>query len=202
MLREPIDRADKLSGHIGDSALVASSASSNEGIELDLKPADADPRARELRHQVAGDKSNSWSKSRLSPFPPTEIGVFMSEFGSASEPQMPSVGSDRRAEERRPVNITAAVLSPCRQKFTTANIVDRSESGAKIKLDKNISLPKVILLVDFENGPVFGCEVRWRQDYYLGVRIIDVYGPVRRRSFFETSQLRNCAGFADPPPVR
>ncbi len=126
----------------------------------------------------------------------------MSEFGSASEPQMPSLGSDRRTEERRPVNITAEVLSPCRQKFTAATIVDRSESGAKIKLDQNISLPKVILLVDFENGPVFECEVRWRQDYYLGARIIDVYGPVRRRSFFETSQLRNFAGFADPPPVR
>ena len=126
----------------------------------------------------------------------------MSELGSVSQPQMPSVGSERRTEERKPVNITAAVLSQCRQKFTTATIVDRSESGAKIQIDKNISLPKVILLVDFENGPVFECEVRWRQGCCLGVRIIDVYGPARRRRFFETSQLRNRRGFADPPPVR
>lgn len=146
MYRESIDRADKLSGPIGDSALAASSAS--------------------------------------------------------SDPQMPSVRSDRRAEERKPVSITAAVLSHCRQKFTTATIVDRSESGAKVKIDQNVSLPKLILLIDFENGPVFECEVRWRQGCYLGVLIVDVYGPERRRRFFETSQLRKCGGFADPPPVR
>jgi hypothetical protein len=125
----------------------------------------------------------------------------MNALGSASQPQLPSGRTDQRAEERKPVNITAAVLSHSRAKFTAATIVDRSESGAKIKVDKNVALPKVILLVDFENGPVFECEVRWRKDCYLGVRIIDVYGPARRRRFFETSQLRNCGNFADPPPV-
>lgn len=176
MLREAIDRADKFSGRIGVSAVAASPTPSDQGIGLDLK--------------------------RLSPAPTIDIGVPMVEFGCTSEPQTPSVRSDQRTEERKPVAITAAVLSQCRKKFTTATIVDRSERGAKIKIDRNISLPKVILLVDFQNGPVFECEVRWRQGCDLGVRIIDVYGPARRRRFFETSQLRNCRDFADPPPVR
>lgn len=127
--------------------------------------------------------------------------ALMSKFGAASQPQTATARTDRRTEERKSVNITAAVLSECRQKFTTATIVDRSESGAKVRVDQNIELPKVILLVDFQNGPVFECEVRWRMNCDLGVRIIDVYGPARRRRFFETSQLRKCGGFADPPPV-
>ncbi len=124
----------------------------------------------------------------------------MSEFGSASLPQTPGVRSDRRGEERKSVTITAAVLSHRRKEFTTATIVDRSETGAKIKIDRNVSLPKMNLLVDFKNGPVFECEVRWRRDCYLGVRIIDVYGPVHRRRFFETNQLRNRSDFADTSP--
>ena len=201
MLRESSDRVARVSRPIGESA-PASSAASDHRRKPDRKPADANLRARELRNQSATDKANVRSKRPVCAFSSDKSGVPMSELGSAPRPQMPSGRSEQRAEERRPVNVTAAVLSQCRQKFTPATIVDRSESGAKIKVDQNIALPKVILLVDFENGPVFECEVRWRQGCYLGVQIIDVYGPARRRRFFETSQLRSCGGFADPPPVR
>ncbi len=201
-----VSRTNRSSGEAfkpaGNSVPAAPSASSDQAIKLDLEPADADLRARELRNPHALDNANAGSKRSGFAVSSDRNGAPMSELGSLSQPQIPSVRSEQRAEERKPVNITAAVLSYCRQKFTSATIVDRSESGAKIKVDQNIALPKVILLVDFQNGPVFECEVRWRKDCYLGVRIIDVYGPARRRRFFETSQLRSCGGFADPPPVR
>ena len=103
---------------------------------------------------------------------------------------------DRRAAERKPVNIPAAVYSNYREELIAATILDRSEGGAKIKIEQNLFLPKTILLIDFHNGSIFECEVRWRENCYLGVLVIDEYSSARRRRFFQTHKLGNGAAFA------
>jgi hypothetical protein len=110
----------------------------------------------------------------------------MSEHALATRPQVQDPGSDRRAEERRPVNNSGAIFALRGQTSVAVTIVDRSEGGAKLKINGNPGLPNVILLVDYSTNSVFECEVRWRQGGNVGVQIIDAYGPGRRRRFFAT----------------
>ena len=121
-----------------------------------------------------------------------ETGFLMGRFESVLQ----------RAEERKPVSIPAAIFGNYRQEVVGATIIDRSEHGAKVKVDRNVSLSKVIILVDCRSNSVFECEVRWRQDCYLGVQIIDAYGPARRRRFFEARQLRSHEEIANPRRAR
>ena len=117
---------------------------------------------------------------------------------SASRRQYRNFEIDRRAEERKSVTIPAMVFPIIDRNSLLRPLLTDQKSGAKIKIEQNLFLPKIILLVDFHSNSVFECEVRWREDCYLGVLIIDAYGSARRRRFFQTHRLRNCGGLAVP----
>jgi len=110
----------------------------------------------------------------------------MSQFRVVYQPGSQSPAINQRREERRTVNNSAAVFTTRGQTVGAATIVDRSEHGAKLQLTGDPYLPKEIIVVDISASAIFECEVRWRQNCYVGVQIIDAYGPSRRRQFFET----------------
>ena len=121
---------------------------------------------------------------------------------------------NERKEERYAVNILATIFTADGQSVTGTMIVDRSGSGAKLKVAGSPFLPKMILLVDFQNKSVFECEVKWSRNGHIGVQIIDEFGRARRNRFFEThtppksqtleqkAQFRNDATLERRPPTR
>ena len=92
--------------------------------------------------------------------------------------------NNKRKEERYEANLPASIFTTEGKWVTETTIVDRSESGAKLRVAGNPGLPKVVHLVDFRNHAVFECEVRWVRGGHIGVLIIDAFGPARRRQFF------------------
>jgi len=89
---------------------------------------------------------------------------------------------ERRAHPRRVVNIPAMILgvaNPNDRK--SATIIDMSEEGAQLQMDREFKLPRRVWLLELENHNVYDCEVRWLRGTQIGVQILDMVDRSHRR---------------------
>lgn len=67
---------------------------------------------------------------------------------------------------------------------TAGRILAASGAGATLEVMFPSRGPSVIMLHLIDDSQIYECEVRWRTDWRIGVRFLDILGPVRRRLFF------------------
>lgn len=74
---------------------------------------------------------------------------------------------ERRAEPRRLVDSRGLILSDGQE--TRCLIVDVSDSGLRIRLDRSLGLPPVIVVVDLAAGTACEARVAWTKGQDLGL---------------------------------
>lgn len=75
---------------------------------------------------------------------------------------------ERRTEPRRLVDSRGLILSDGQE--TRCLIVDASDSGLRIRLDRVMGLPPVIVVVDLAAGTACEAEVTWTKGQDLGLK--------------------------------
>lgn len=75
---------------------------------------------------------------------------------------------DRRLEPRSPANARGLIVSPGLE--LPCLIVDQSGSGVRLRMDRNLALPKQILLIDMAQATAVEADVVWRKGQEAGVR--------------------------------
>lgn len=90
---------------------------------------------------------------------------------------MVAVDSDRRQRElrkkpRRLLHYRARILLDKKGKAHSCNIADISESGARIVLDADESLPKRFLLLLASRGGIRECRQVWRDGLTVGLEFL------------------------------
>ncbi len=75
---------------------------------------------------------------------------------------------DRRLEPRSPARARGVVVAPGLE--LPCLIVDLSNTGARLRLDRNLALPNRILLVDMAGATAVEAEVVWRKGQEAGVK--------------------------------
>ena len=104
-----------------------------------------------------------------------------------------SESPNRRQSPRYACDYPARVVSSEHLISTSARIVNISQEGAKVEVMFPVRGPTIVMLFDLANSEVYECEIRWRTDFFIGVRFLDILGPARRRRFFagETVPLKS-----------
>jgi hypothetical protein len=80
----------------------------------------------------------------------------------------PSVDADRRATARRPANTRGIVCAPGVE--TACLIVDLSDSGMKVRLDRGAALPREVVVVDVAQGVAYPATVIWQRAQEAGLK--------------------------------
>lgn len=80
----------------------------------------------------------------------------------------PSSTDDRRAEPRRRVDARGLILADGQEILCL--IVDQSDGGLRLRLDRAIGLPPVIVVIDLAAGAACEAEVRWIRGQDLGLK--------------------------------
>jgi hypothetical protein len=98
----------------------------------------------------------------------------MPEVGTDKAPRErfiaePRPGFDRRGSPREPVFLTGLLVLGEDQTFACV-IVDRSDSGLRIKLLEDAALPERFGLIDLLSGVGHQCEMVWRHGPFAGTR--------------------------------
>ena len=75
---------------------------------------------------------------------------------------------DRRLEHRSAANARGLIVSPGLE--LPCLIVDQSGSGVRLRMDRNLALPKRILLIDMAQATAVEAEVVWRKGMEAGIR--------------------------------
>lgn len=75
---------------------------------------------------------------------------------------------DRRQEPRSAAKARGLVVSPGLE--LPCLIVDQSNSGVRLRLDRNLALPPRILLIDIAQASAVEAEVVWRKGAEAGVK--------------------------------
>ena len=75
---------------------------------------------------------------------------------------------DRREEPRSAAKTRGLVVSPGLE--LPCLIVDQSNSGVRLRLDRNLALPSRILLIDIAQASAVEAEVVWRKGLEAGVK--------------------------------
>lgn len=81
---------------------------------------------------------------------------------------MTSQPSDRRQEPRRPAQRRAVIVAPGLE--LAAVITDLSASGMRLRLDRALTPPVRILVVDIADALAHEAEVVWRKGQDIGVK--------------------------------
>ena len=87
----------------------------------------------------------------------------MSLFGSK-----PAVEPDRRMGARRPANARGVICAPGLE--TACLIVDLSDAGMKLRLDRGGALPREVVVVDVEQAVAYPATVVWQRTNEAGLR--------------------------------
>jgi len=87
----------------------------------------------------------------------------MSLFGSK-----PAVEPDRRIGARRPANARGVICAPGLE--TACLIVDLSDAGMKLRLDRGGALPHEVVVVDVAAGVAYPATVVWQRGQEAGLR--------------------------------
>lgn len=77
---------------------------------------------------------------------------------------------DRRFEPRSPANVRAVVVAPGLELPCT--LVDQSAQGGRIRLERNLVLPKVVMVIDIAQGVVIEAQVAWQKGQEAGLKRI------------------------------
>ena len=75
---------------------------------------------------------------------------------------------DRRFELRSPANERGLVLAPGFE--TPCVLVDQSAQGGRIRLDRNLVLPKAVVLIDIDQGIAIEAQVAWQKGIEAGLK--------------------------------
>jgi hypothetical protein len=79
--------------------------------------------------------------------------------------------SEKRVSERRRSRLRSGkLLDPGNRFLCECLVYDRSSTGLRIKLTKNIGLPNRCRLFDDETGEVRVVAIVWRRELFVGVR--------------------------------
>ena len=89
---------------------------------------------------------------------------------------------NNRAHPRFQTRLTGRLLSLDGRCNYTCAITDVSEGGAKVGTPEWRVIPDKIYLCVVKTGDVFECDVRWRRDGEIGMRIIDSPARASRRA--------------------
>ncbi|WP_426019428.1 PilZ domain-containing protein [Brevundimonas sp. DWR2-3-1b1] len=87
----------------------------------------------------------------------------MSLFGSK-----PAATEDRRSATRRPANARGVVCAPGVE--TACLIVDLSDGGMKVRLDRGAALPREVVVVDVEQAVAYPATVVWQRTNEAGLK--------------------------------
>ena len=75
---------------------------------------------------------------------------------------------DRRLELRSPANERGLVLAPGFE--TPCVLVDQSAQGGRIRLDRNLVLPKAVTVIDIDQGIAIEAQVAWQKGVEAGLK--------------------------------
>lgn len=75
---------------------------------------------------------------------------------------------ERRFEPRRPVNARGVLVAPGLE--LACRIIDQSDGGMKLRLDRGVSLPKVVTVIDIEAGTACEAAVAWSKGQEAGLK--------------------------------
>ncbi|WP_374598547.1 PilZ domain-containing protein [Brevundimonas sp.] len=75
---------------------------------------------------------------------------------------------ERRFEPRRPSHSRALIVAPAVE--LACLIVDRSPRGMKIRMDRALSLPARVIIVDVEQAAAIEAEVVWSKGTEVGLK--------------------------------
>ena len=76
--------------------------------------------------------------------------------------------SDRRITPRRPANTRGLLVAP--ELEMVCLITDESSSGLRIRLDRAVSLPPSVTLVDIAAGTACEAQVAWTKGQEAGLK--------------------------------
>ena len=77
---------------------------------------------------------------------------------------------DRRFEPRSPANVRAVVVAPGFE--LPCLLVDQSGQGGRIRLDRNLVLPRVVVVIDIAQGVAIEAQVVWQKGLEAGLKRI------------------------------
>ena len=80
----------------------------------------------------------------------------------------PLTGEDRRGAMRRAANARGVVCAPDME--TACLIVDLSDAGMKLRLDRGGALPREVVVVDVAAGVAYPATVVWQRGQEAGLR--------------------------------
>ena len=75
---------------------------------------------------------------------------------------------DRRLETRSPANARGIVVAPGLE--LACLIVDQSNTGVRLRLDRALALPARVVLIDVAQATAVEAEVVWRKGQEAGVK--------------------------------
>ena len=75
---------------------------------------------------------------------------------------------DRRLETRSPANARGVVVAPGLE--LACLIVDQSNTGVRLRLDRALALPARVILIDVAQATAVEAEVVWRKGQEAGVK--------------------------------
>ena len=84
---------------------------------------------------------------------------------------------DRRLQPRSPANLRGVVLAPGLELPCLS--VDQSGSGARLRLDRNLALPKRVVVIDITQATAVEAEVVWRKGQEAGVKRLGAAASLR-----------------------
>lgn len=84
---------------------------------------------------------------------------------------------DRRLEPRSPANARGLVVAPGLE--MACLILDLSATGARLRLDRNLSLPGRVVIVDIAQATAVEAEVVWRKGQEAGVKRLGAAASLR-----------------------
>jgi hypothetical protein len=76
--------------------------------------------------------------------------------------------AERRAAARVPVNLRGVLVAPGVEMICL--IRDQSEGGFRLRMDRALSLPRQVVLVDIAAGTACEAEVAWSKGVEAGLR--------------------------------
>ena len=76
---------------------------------------------------------------------------------------------DRRFEPRSAANTRAVVVGPGLE--LACLIVDHSQTGLRLRLNRNLSLPGQVQVIDITRGVAIESEVVWRKGQEAGLKL-------------------------------
>ena len=77
---------------------------------------------------------------------------------------------DRRFEPRSAANTRAVVVAPGLE--LSCVLVDQSVQGGRIRLDRNLVLPKAVMVIDIAQGVAIEAQVAWQKGQEAGLKRI------------------------------